>query len=130
MGKRLIAAVLVGAWLISQPGVAAAQSSTPAELTPADDRLGVLLTDRAAHVDPGYGTLEGALIAEVVPGSPAYRAGLKVRDIILKIDGVHLHDARQLRNRIALLRAGRSADIEVERNGQRQTITVMIGSHS
>lgn len=128
MWKVLIAALLIVALPIARSGAVAAQSNTPAEVTPSDDQLGVSLTDRAAHIDPGYGTLEGALIAVVAPGSPAERAGLKARDIILKIDGVHVHDARQLRNRIGLLRAGQSADLEIERSGQRQTITVTIGS--
>ena len=130
MRKRLIAAVLVVASLIAQSGAAAAQSSTPAELTPADDQLGVSLADRAAHIDPGYGTLEGALIVEVALGSAADKAGLKARDIVTKIAGVHIHDAQQLRNRVARLRTGQSADLEIERNGQRQVITVTIGSRS
>ena len=130
MWKVLIAALLVVASPIPRSSAAAAQSNTPAELTPADDQLGLSLTDRAAHIDPGYGTLEGALVTEVAPGSPADRAGLKARDIILKIDGVHVHDAGQLRNQIGLLRAGQSANLEIERNGQRQTIIVTMGSRS
>lgn len=90
MWKVLIAAPLVVASPIPRSGAAAAQSDTPAELTPAEDQLGVSLTDRAVHIDPGYGTLEGALIAEVAAGSPADRAGLKARDFILKIDGVSM----------------------------------------
>lgn len=129
MWKVLLTLLIVIAAPVAGTGTAVAQSSTIQPAT-VDHRLGALLTDRAAHIDPGYGTWEGALIVEVAPGSAADRAGLKARDIVLKIAGVHVHDAQQLRNRVARLRIGQSADLEIERDGERRTITLTIGSHT
>jgi S1-C subfamily serine protease len=128
--KVLVAALLIVASPIAWSGAAAAQSNTPAEVTPAGNQLGVSLTDRAAHIDHGYGALRGVLITAVAPAGSAERAGLKAHDIVLTFDGMHVHDARQLWSRLARLRAGQSAELDIEGNGERQTIIVTIGSRT
>ena len=128
--ELLIAGVLIAAASSAWLSVAAAQSNVPSETIEPDGQLGISFKDRAAHIDPGYGGLEGALIVEVRPGSPADRAGLKVQDIVVRFDGLHIHDAKQLQGRIARLRPGQSAELEIERNSETKTITVMTGTRS
>jgi S1-C subfamily serine protease len=149
-------AILVFVSLMATHGVAAAESVNPSHMTPANtsshetlvpipmfrnvrdqlaqsgeirrDSLSVTVKDRAEHIDSRYGVLDGSVIADVAAGSPAERAGLNSGDIVLRINGVFVHNAQHLRDRIKLLKAGRPAILEIERDGQRQTITIMVGA--
>ena len=53
---------------------------------------------------------KGVWIDRVVPGSPADRAGLQPKDVIIEIDGNEVQDMMQLRNRLNRFQAG----IEIE----------------
>jgi serine protease Do len=64
------------------------------------------------------GVKEGALVSQVVPGSPAFVAGIKPRDVIVNIMGNSVHSAAQISNTIGLLRVGSKVNLQVERNGQ------------
>ena len=44
---------------------------------------------------------QGSLVTEVVAGSPAYRAGIKANDVILKFDGQPIKNSRELPKLIA-----------------------------
>lgn len=68
---------------------------------------------------------KGALLTEIMPGSPAAKAGLQVGDLIVTLDGKSVKNTNDLRNTIALsapgtkvkiglLRAGKSLDVEVQ----------------
>lgn len=90
-------------------------------------QLGITVKDRADHVDSGYGVSEGAVVVDVTAGSAADKAGIKAGDIILKVNGSVIRDAGHLRNRIGLLAVGQAAQIEIDRNGQRLTLTATVG---
>ncbi len=47
--------------------------------------------------------------------------------MIVKINGVPIRDAQHLANRIGLMRVGQPVELEIDRNGQAQTITATIG---
>jgi len=70
---------------------------------------------------------EGAVVGEIVPGSPAERAGLRKGDIVLKADGVTIRSAAQLRNKVGLTPAGQMLRLTVDRNGVPETLDVQIG---
>ena len=61
---------------------------------------------------------------EVVAGSPAERAGLRVDDIVMTVDGNPSGDPRQFR--AAALRALEKAEFEIVllRSGKRETLKV------
>jgi S1-C subfamily serine protease len=121
MSKILTLTALTVLFLMPNWGFAAAQSARPGS-----GQLGISVNERAVHIDPGYGVSEGALIADIAPGSAAEKAGLEVGDIILGINGVAVRNAENFRRRMGLLRTGQSVDLKVERGGQRRTITATI----
>lgn len=68
------------------------------------------------------------LVAKVVPGGPAERAGLQAGDRVIALDGRQTPDAPTLLRSIresAVQGQPRPLSLEVERGGQRQTVTVM-----
>ena len=66
----------------------------------------------------GLPTPSGVLVNSIHPDGPAARAGFKVGDVIVSIDGKKVPDANALRFRIATLSVGRQARIGAIRNGK------------
>ena len=69
----------------------------------------------------------GALVAAVVEDGPAERAGLKMGDVIMSLDGESLDDPKDLPRLVANTRAGTEVELEVLRNGRTRTLDVKIG---
>jgi serine protease Do len=59
----------------------------------------------------------GALIQEVVPGTPADKAGLKPYDVIIEVDGQPIKDHNDLAIKIADIPPGKTVEIKVVRKG-------------
>ena len=66
----------------------------------------------------------GALVANVVPGSPAARAGLKLSDLIVAIEGQAVDDPNAFDYRFATRPLGGVADIDVQRAGKPVKLTI------
>ena len=66
----------------------------------------------------------GALVANVSPSSPASRAGLKLSDLIVAIDGQPIDDPNAFDYRFATRPLGGSAQIDVQRAGKTVKLTV------
>jgi Do/DeqQ family serine protease len=66
----------------------------------------------------------GALVASVTPESPAARAGLKLSDLIVSIDGQPVEDPNAFDYRFATRPLGGTAQLEVQRNGRLVKLTV------
>lgn len=69
----------------------------------------------------------GVLISDVLPDSPAAKAGLKTGDIVTKYDGRPVRSANQFRNSVAATKPGTKAELEIFRNGNPLTAHVVIG---
>jgi S1-C subfamily serine protease len=60
----------------------------------------------------------GALVASVTPNSPAARAGLKLSDLIVSIDGFSVDDPNAFDYRFATRPLGGAAQVDIQRGGK------------
>ena len=67
----------------------------------------------------------GALIIEVVPRSPAYRAGIRVGDIITRVDEIPINGADDLKKEISKKRVGEEIEVHVIRAGRKGIVTII-----
>jgi Do/DeqQ family serine protease len=72
----------------------------------------------------GLHSPSGALVASVVAGSPAARAGLKSSDLITSIDGQEVEDPNAFDYRFATRPLGGSAEVDVSRGGKLVKLSV------
>jgi serine protease Do len=68
----------------------------------------------------------GAMVVEVQPGSPAESAGLKVRDVIVKLADHEVADSAGLRNLASGLDVGAQVPLTYYREGKPHTVKVTI----
>jgi Do/DeqQ family serine protease len=68
----------------------------------------------------------GALIASLVPGSPAAKAGLKTGDLIVSIDGIDVDDPNGFDYRFATKPLGGAAQVGVVRQGKSFVVPVSL----
>src|SRR5204863_8376048 len=68
----------------------------------------------------------GALVANVVPNSPAARAGLRSSDLIVGIDGQAVDDPNAFDYRFATRPLGGTSQIDVQRGGRSVKLTVAL----
>ena len=73
------------------------------------------------------GTTKGALIAGVVRGAPADRAGLRRGDIVVAINGKPIGDVTDLINATAALKPGVRGEFTVLRDGREAKLAVETG---
>lgn len=73
-------------------------------------------------------TPKGAYVAEVMKGGPAAKAGIKVDDVILSVDGREVDDSSTLRNLVAGIPVGKVVKLGIVRGGKKLTIPVTIGN--
>ncbi len=90
--------------------------------------LGVSIQDVNADIAKQFGLkrAEGALVSDVVSGSPADKGGLKSGDVITAFDGRPVDNTATLRNRVAETVVGSSVKVEAMRDGKSQTFEVKI----
>jgi putative serine protease PepD len=69
---------------------------------------------------------DGALVQEVVPGSPADKAGLRAGDLVVGIDGQSVADYGELGARIRGHKPGDKVALKVVRGGNETTITATL----
>ncbi|RJQ51040.1 MAG: DegQ family serine endoprotease [Nitrospiraceae bacterium] len=74
----------------------------------------------------GLAKSSGALVTEIVKGSPAEKAGLRRGDIIIEVDGKEIRNVETLRNTIAQNRAGSKIRLTVLRDGEKITLSATI----
>ena len=69
----------------------------------------------------------GALIAMVLPGGPADRAGIKLGDVLLEIEGKPVADPTAMLNLVAALEPGQPAKMRLKRREKDLEATVTVG---
>ncbi len=73
------------------------------------------------------GNTRGALIAGVLRGGPADKAGVKPGDVLIEVQGKPVADPAGMLNLIAALAPGQSAKVKLKRQGQDVDATVNVG---
>ncbi|HEX4618259.1 MAG TPA: trypsin-like peptidase domain-containing protein, partial [Steroidobacteraceae bacterium] len=76
----------------------------------------------------GLASAAGALVSQVVEGSPADQAGVRVGDVITSANGQPVKSNSELRNVIGLLRVGDRMDIGLVRDGKPMRVTAFIAA--
>ena len=71
---------------------------------------------------------QGAIIAGVMRGGPADKAGIKPGDVLLEVEGKAVNDSAGMLNVIAQLKPGDKAGMKLMRNGKNIEIAVAIGT--
>ena len=70
---------------------------------------------------------QGAVVSDVVPGSPADAAGIKKGDVIVELEERKILDARQLRSMVATSPVGAKVGVSILRGGASRKLMVTIG---
>ena len=74
--------------------------------------------------------LPGARILQVAAGSPAEKAGLKVGEVMLAVDGTQINAQNNLRARLSSHKPGDSVRMSVQSaEGTQRELTVTLGDH-
>jgi serine protease Do len=91
--------------------------------------LGVLIQDVTRDLAESFGMKQprGALVAKVLPNSPAEKAGAKVGDIIVKFDGKEVVNSSNLPPIVGSSKVGVLIPVEIIRDSRRKTLKVKLG---
>jgi len=91
--------------------------------------LGIRLQGMTPELAKSFGakTTQGALVADVVPDSPAARAGLRRGDIVLAVGGEPVLDSRRLTLKISQAAPGTAVDLRLLRDSQEQNLRITLG---
>lgn len=91
--------------------------------------LGVVIQEVNRDLAESFGLEKpaGALVAQVLPGSPAQAAGLQTGDVILAFNGREIGLSAELPAQVGRVTPGDDARVSVYRSGERITLSVNIG---
>ncbi len=78
----------------------------------------------------GLASAKGALVNEVIKGSPAEKAGVKQGDVIVAIDGQPVANTASMRFQISEVMPGATMKVKVVRDGRERVIPVVVGDLS
>lgn len=86
--------------------------------------LGVYLRDLSSELADYLGVVstKGTLVADIMPGSPADKAGIKAGDIILEINGMTINNSTDLTEKISKMSVGQKVELKILRD--KKTITI------
>jgi serine protease Do len=88
----------------------------------ADGFTGIILVPNAVAVTPPY-------VEDIMPDSPAAKAGLKPDDLIVYVDGELIPSIKMYRELVRYIRPGTEVILEVQRGNKLTTIRLKMGDH-
>jgi Do/DeqQ family serine protease len=90
--------------------------------------LGISIDDVSADIAQLYGLkdAQGALITQVVEGSAAEKAGLRIGDVVVSVNDKQVKSRNELRLAISQLRAGQTVRVGVVRDGKPSQLSATI----
>lgn len=74
----------------------------------------------------GAGNAQGVTVGQVVPGTPAQKAGIRTGDVITKVDDRAITSGAQLRDAVRRAGVGKDIAITVQRDGNTKTLHVRL----
>lgn len=91
--------------------------------------LGVLIQDVTRELAESFDMDKpvGALVSQVLPGSPALAAGFEVGDIIIEFNGKEVQTSAALPPMVGITPVNKAVPVKVMRNGKVKTLKVSIG---
>jgi len=91
--------------------------------------LGVQIQDITRELAESFGMDRpyGALVARVIEGSPAEKAGLKIGDVIVEFDGHDIETSGELPPVVGVTTIDEKVKVKIFRDGSRKTIKVVVG---
>ena len=101
MARQVVQAALGGSTSVSRPWLGAKAQTLTGEMA------------RSL----GLANPQGVLVADLWPGGPAARAGLRQGDVVLSVDGQAVNDEASLNYRVATRRPGENLNLTVRRAG-------------
>ncbi len=93
--------------------------------------LGIVMQDLTPELARSFGipeSLRGAMIAQIQPGSPAAKAGLREGDVVVEVGNRPVRGSADLRNRLGLVPVGETLDFHVKRGSEAKHIPVQIAA--
>ncbi len=69
----------------------------------------------------------GALVAKVIPDSPAEKANLQIGDVIIEFDGREVDTSGALPPLVGMVLVGKKVELKIIREGDNKTISAIIG---
>ena len=91
--------------------------------------MGVGIQDLTPELAQYYGLnkdQKGVLVTQVFPGDPAEKAGIKVKDVIIAVDGKPVGTGRELSSAVAGMAVGKEVPVKILREGKEQTAKVQL----
>src|SRR5207244_4402738 len=89
-----------------------------------------LLTPRLAASLSLPSDTQGVIISQILPGSPAAQSGLKVNDVITKINTQQIDGAHPITLILLHTRPGDKVTLTIIRDGKQQTVDLTLGRQS
>jgi len=91
--------------------------------------VGVMVSDLTPDLEQAFnlkpGT-KGALVQQVVPKSPAEKAGLKAGDVVTQLNGKPVDSSGTLTRGVALVAPGQVANLTVVRGGEQKQFSIKV----
>ena len=91
--------------------------------------LGVVIQHVTPELAEAFGLEQesGALVSQVLPGSPAAKAKVAVGDVIVQFDGKAIEKWNELPRAVAATPVEKKVELVVMRDGDRETIALVVG---
>jgi len=91
--------------------------------------LGVTYNQLDETAAAANGHVVGAVVTAITSGSPADRAGIKVHDVITKVNDQSIDDSHPLKDVLRQYAPGTKVNVTIYRDGKNQTLQVTLGTH-
>ncbi|MBC7189326.1 Do family serine endopeptidase, partial [Candidatus Aerophobetes bacterium] len=89
--------------------------------------IGIYMQELTPELAEKFGVERGVLVADVVPSSPADKAGIKAGDVIQEVDGVRVDTPLELKEEVLKKSIGEKIKLGLVRNGKKMEVELYTG---